>query len=415
MADAITFTQAQKRELVVKHIQQKKAIDAIYSIFVSPLMKNESRMQAITEINFSIIIYEIFRQTGGHICPTILLMTFLAIFRKGKQITNQPHVIQFYNNITSIVFDDINLSFSFSLKLVIDIIKIFPNFENLELQGNKLFLIDMGSFIQDLQNTTIRTFSYCVNNIYPDAMIETENDSNKLAAIITNLVFNLPCLVDLQITGTNGDQDFITQFCEIMNSRNSNAISASKIKNLTISNIDIDIDAFEVLIQHFYENRYLKVLLFHDWLFDSFNVDNNTCIINSIINLINANSAIQRFNLCVDEEDIDNEDDIFDVAPESIEELKSVLATNHALLDIVTIFPRLDEETVPYMHTNLHRFWMPINHTLFTGQFHKIVMTFLLLNFEREYSKLPQLSISLCFKIFGFFNRESQKTFEYFE
>ena len=415
MSDAITFTQAQAQHqaLVAQQQAQKKAtIDAINSIIVSPLTKNDPSMQVIKEIDLSTIIYEIFRQTGLHICPTILLMTFLTVFTKGKQIKNQLHITQFYNNITTIIFDGINLSTKLRLSLVVDIIKIFPNCENLELEENNLFLIDMDIFILELQNTRLKKLIYCGNNIYHD--YESEIDNVNMKNIITNLVFNLPCLVDLEISGSNGDQEFIIMLCKIMNSRNGN-VNASQIENLNISNIDIDIDAFEVLIQHFYNNRYLKVLLFQDWMFGRLNLDNITCIINSIINLIYANRAILSFTLSRYEENIDDENDIIAVSQKSIEELKSVLATNHALLDIVTIFPRLDEETVPYMHTNLHRFWVPRNHTLFTNKFHKILMTFLLLNFVRKGSTIPLLPISVCYKIFGFFTRESQKTFEYFE
>ena len=419
MSDAITFTQAQAQaqaqaqysDVVAQQQTEKKAtIDAIISIFVGPLTKNDPSMQVIKEIDLSTIIYEIFRKTGLHICPTILLMTFLTVFTKGKQLTDQLHIKQFYNNITTIVFDGINLSTKLRLSLVVDIIKIFPNCENVELQENNLFLIDMGTFILELQNTKIKNFSYCRNNIYHT--YESEIDKVNMKNIITNLVLNLPCLVDLEISGTNGDQDFITQLCEIMNSRNSNSSNASKIENLTISNIDIDNDVFEDLIPHFYYNRYLKVLRFHDWVFDGFNLDNNTSIINSIINLINTNCDIQRFTLCVHEEDIDGEDDIFAVSKESIENFTSALETNHALLDIDTIFPILDKEIVPYMHTNLHRFWVPRNHTLFTNKFHKILMTFLLLNFVRKGSTIPLLPISVYYNIFGFFTRESQKTFE---
>ena len=395
--------------------QQQNTILRALELFIRPLIHGpQNGPQRLTTLNISSISSEITRETGHTICPTILLMIILKFFLKGKKIKNNIRLTEFYSNITRLVFYDIDLSDNYRQSCIIAISKIFHNCEILEFCSNNLSLINMGSFIEELSFTKIKNVIYIENSIYPATMSDIQKETNKykLIAIIKTLIQTITCFNISQFYDRNCE--FINMFCEIMNSNDSS------IKKLTIGNVYTTSANFKILTQDLYENPLLELSL-ENWVFDNpHTLEVNSSIVSTLAELIENNGHIQYLRMVNSEENIpDDEEDTSAVSEESENIIAEACKYNEVLTKLeIDTFYDLHSAKVKIeasIYRNLHRCWIPKNHTLFMEQFHKILITFLLLNFVRTDTTIPLLPISVCSNIFGFFTRKSQKTFEYFE
>lgn len=377
-----------------------------------------------SDFNNTFEMYKIFEKIQYDISVTDILKIIFNILNLIKNIQNinvlDKNIIDnYFNTIDEISFFNIKIKNYYDLEIIYNIIILFPNIKKLELEQTDVILISLPMFIflNKIKNIkTLESINFSNNN-YNIIIYEGINNYN-LKINILNLLFRIFKKVELSALQLNDDN--LTEIMSVMVNLGVYCktieldlsfnefiefgdiftyLKNTPLKSLNISNSKINTYNIYIL--------YLKLI---DYLKES-NKDFKCNYIN--LSILNNDNEDENENDDEAEQEEENIDNIFDenkintiiskITDEvkennlSLLEIKLPITKPIPSTEINKIFQAIGEK-------NLNLYWEPQYINLFSYEFYKILITFLILNFNQNYMfKLP---LNICYYIFSFFNRK---------